>query len=473
MGKKITLTGKKNAAIALCIASAFYMFAEEPESQMNEQSVTLNVEQAVSYAMEHCKTLKSSELDLDIKRRAGKYGWNVLLPSLTATGTLSRQNDISDTIKEINDGIDLANAVTSANTPHSKETESGHWVGIGTISVSWNFTFAYLAQIRAAKINYENGKITYEKSLRQTEVNVRKMFYGILLAQEQLKIKRNALENARKRANQSEINYKNGIVPELQYLQNQVAYENKRPDVSKLTSELNQQLDAFAILIGYPVGTKIELEGTIQPEEYIKTDFDELYSKYASNNLDIQALEKQIAAAKLGIKGLNLATYLPTLATSWSYQPTYTNFLEDKLSKDPSDKGSFSLSLTWNLSNLLPFSKNQQQIADYKAQLKQAEIGRELALENQKMEIRKAIDTLNNAREQIKVMSRNVSLADRSYQMTLKAYNNGTKEYLDLKDSEDQLNQSWLALASQKFNYISALLDLETALNTKLTGAEK
>ena len=36
-------------------------------------------------------------------------------------------------------------------------------------------------------------------------------------------------------------------------------------------------------------------------------------------------------------------------------------------------------------------------------------------------------------------------------------------------EAETQLNQAKLALASEKFNYLSGLLDLEFAINTKLT----
>ena len=55
-----------------------------------------------------------------------------------------------------------------------------------------------------------------------------------------------------------------------------------------------------------------------------------------------------------------------------------------------------------------------------------------------------------------------------AYEATLKAYNAGTQERLELQDSEQQLNQAKLGLMNEKFNYISALLDLETKLNIKL-----
>ena len=50
-------------------------------------------------------------------------------------------------------------------------------------------------------------------------------------------------------------------------------------------------------------------------------------------------------------------------------------------------------------------------------------------------------------------MQRNVELAQRSYAMTLRSYQNGTTELLDLRDAARQLNQARLGLANQRYLY--------------------
>ena len=66
-------------------------------------------------------------------------------------------------------------------------------------------------------------------------------------------------------------------------------------------------------------------------------------------------------------------------------------------------------------------------------------------------------------------MARNVTLAQKAYDMTVRSYRNGTTERLDLRDTESSLDQAKLGLVNQKFQYISALMDLENTLNTDLT----
>ena len=73
---------------------------------------------------------------------------------------------------------------------------------------------------------------------------------------------------------------------------------------------------------------------------------------------------------------------------------------------------------------------------------------------------------MKSAREQIHAMTRNITLAQRSYEMAERSYQAGTTELLSLCDSEEQLFKAKLGLANQKFNYIAAMLDLEKILNT-------
>lgn len=430
-------------------------FAEEAAVENN--TVTLTVDQAVEFALKNSDSIKSADIDLAMKERAGKYGWNVLLPDVTASGTMNRISD--DTLK----------SNLGANAAYVKTTESMHWTGLFGVSADWTFSFAYIEKIKIAKKGFEVGQISFEKAQREIKVNVEKLFYGLLLQQESLKIKKDTLENSRQRYLQAEKNYNNGAAPEIKLLQTQVAYENAKPDVSKAENDFKASMDTFAFLIGYPVGTDIVLSGSINPE-YIDADYEQLMNKYAGYNLDLQNLDKNIELTEMGVKAANLGTFIPSLNIKYSFMPMLSDFLDADKGGYPSggdwkDNGSFSLTLAWNLTNLLPFSENRQQTADTKDTLNKLKIQRNQLVENQKINVRKAVNTLNDAREQIDVMARNISLAQRSYEMTARSYRNGTTELLDLRDAEDQLNQAKLGLANQKFNYISALLDLETELN--------
>lgn len=450
--------------VSLALFSVSVVYAQS-ESAVTENSgktaeepvVRLTIEQAVDYARENSKTLQSSAIDLEIKKRASSYSWNQFMPSVQVTGTMSRKNEVTQMSSSI-PGIPMP--------PQPDPTEADHWTAVGGVSVSWNFSAAMIESIRLAKRDYEAGLISWDQTLRQTELQIEKLFYGLLLQEESLKIQQDSLENARLRMEQARINYLNGLIPELSYIQAQVSYQNMKPSVMKQEQLLKQQLDMFGFLIGLPTGIKIELEGAIEPP-HIDLVAQDLVDISMENNPDILLLNKNLEILKLTYSMQNLQTYIPSLSLSWGFQPVISDIQENWIDKY-TDGGSFSATLVWNLTNMLPFSANQQKAKDTKDNIRKMELSLETLKENTALNIRTQIDNLNQAWANIEAASGNITLAQKSYDMNVTSYQNGTRELLDVKDAESQLNQAKLGLINSKYEYLTGLLDLEYSLNIDL-----
>lgn len=465
----ITVRWKRSAALLLIlvVASAGFLFSQDTTSS-TENSITLTVEQAVDYANKNSKTLKSSAIDLEMKRRANSFKWNQFLPSVNVSATMSRSNEYVDQMAVMGKVINPLYQMDGlpAPIPSSEVTEANHWNAIGNIGISWNFSFALVDGLRLIKKQYEAGQITWDQTVRQNELQIRKLFYGLLLQQESLTLQQQSLENARLRAQQAQVNYRNGRIPELSLLQAQVAYENARPNIMKQEQAMKQQLDLFGFMLGLPAGTSITLEGEINPT-FIELDTDQLISLYAQNHPDVLSLQKNLEILNLNLSVSNLQAYTPSLSLSWGFQPVVTDIKSDWLDTYM-DNGAFSATLAWNLTNLLPFSANRQSARDTKDSIRKLELSLETLIEKTELDIRTQVDALAQSRAAIEASAGNIQLAQRSYDMTLVAYRNGTMELLDLRDAENQLNQAKLGLANEKFNYLSGLMDLEYTLNTKL-----
>lgn len=450
--------------VSLALFSVSVVYAQS-ESAVTENSgktaeepvVRLTIEQAVDYARENSKTLQSSAIDLEIKKRASSYSWNQFMPSVQVTGTMSRKNEVTPMSISI-PGYPMP--------PQPDPTEADHWTAVGGVSVSWNFSAAMIESIRLAKRDYEAGLISWDQTLRQTELQIEKLFYGLLLQEQSLKIQQDSLENARLRMEQARINYLNGLIPELSYIQAQVSYQNMKPSVMKQEQLLKQQLDMFGFLIGLPAGTKIELEGAIEPPR-IDLVAQDLVDISMENNPDILLLNKNLEILKLTYSMQNLQTYIPSLSLSWGFQPVVSDIQENWID-NYTDGGSFSATLVWNLTNMLPFSANQQKAKDTKDNIRKMELSLETLKENTALNIRTQIDNLNQAWANIEAASGNITLAQKSYDMNVTSYQNGTRELLDVKDAESQLNQAKLGLINSKYEYLTGLLDLEYSLNIDL-----
>lgn len=475
--------------VAFCVFSASLGFAEAEVSQQEKSVLSLTVEDAVSYALKNSKSLKSSAIDLEIAKRASDNSWNTFLPSLSASATAARQNNIESTVDSANSAAYSALKLREIDSvlkgdfksaelysfksgqPVMSDNETNHWAVIGNASAQWNFNLAMIDAIKIAKKNYEAGEITWEQASRETEVNIRKMFYGLLVQQENLNIQKDSLNNAQARWKQAERQYNNGSVPRLQMLNARVTYENKKPDVLSAEQGLKQNKDLFAFLLGLPYGQDIDLVGGLE-FSYVDVDADKLFKDYIDQNKDILSLKKNMEILELSIRAKKLSTFTPSLSIGWSYQPTLYaagEMMSDIGSFQKNDGGNLSFSLVYsNLFNMLPFSSNMQEIKDLKQKYNKVQLGMEQLYQNSEIEIHKLCDKLDVAKENIQAMERNVTLAQEAYESTLKAYNAGQTERLELQDSEESLNKAKLGLMSQKNEYISTLLDLETKLNISL-----
>ena len=469
---------KKKILGAACIALFAYglSFAD---------TVSLTLDQAVEYAMKNNRTLKSNDIDLAIKERAAKYSWNVFIPTVSVSGTMSRANEYNPSSKASGQMMSSMMGMISSLHPDIPITipsvkddydeEKDRWTPVGSLNVSLNLSLSYIYKMKAAKADYEAGKITWEQSQNETIVSIKKLFYGLLLQQESLKIDKASLENKRQRMVQAETNFRNGAIPRLSLLQTQVDYQNTKPNVETAEQSLNQQLDTFAFLLGMPVGKDtIILDGSIEPT-FVDVSSENLIDQYRSNSLAIKGVEANIDVLKLNLQTLNMAAWTPALALSFTSTPAYigsdkSDWLKDIGDRDKwYDSGTLSFTLAFNVTNLLPWSTNRQQAQDLQANIDKLNLTLETVKENYKLEVRQAVDKLEQARTKIESMTRNITLAQEAYDATYRNYRNGMTELLDLRDSETSLNQAKLGLLNQKFEYISALLDLETKLNTKLT----
>ncbi|GHU92133.1 hypothetical protein FACS189479_00070 [Spirochaetia bacterium] len=435
---------KKTSAVLL-----FCLFSVAINAQENSNLI-LTVDEAVRYALQNSRQIQSGAIDLETQKRASDTAWNTLLPSVDAGGTINRANE-------------------AMKIPGVTISEKDHWQMGGSIGVSLNFNIAMIETIKAAKIDYEAGKITFEETQKKLERDVQKLFYSLLLMQESIKMSEENLLAAQNRVAEAEQNYRAGKISEIELLQTQVAYQNQQPEVLRAKQALKQNLNSFALLLGMKAGTGIQVAGTIERPAAAETEFQITTPLKAAPTRTEQTLQKNIDALAVNRKALNLQVFTPSLQLSYGLQPGASiTSLTDGTTDPWKDNGGLSASLVWNLSNLLPFSANRQQVKDIDANIAKLRIAQTDARENAINEAQQLADTLELSRAQISALEANIALASRNYELTETAYRNGRTDLLNLQDAELSLNQARQGLLAEQFNYISAFLDLEYLSSVKI-----
>lgn len=449
------------AFMAIAFMTAFAPLAAEEtpreEGSRTESERTVTVDEAVALAMENNIALTSAAIDVRVKKRGKDLAWNVFIPSVQATGTLTRANNVSDPLA-------MLAAIPMLGYTSPSMSEADHWRAILGVNLSLNVNMALFEGLKATRQGYEAGLIGYEQARAITEAGVRKAFYAILLADGSLGIARGKLATSEQRYAQTLTNWKNGLAPELSLLQTQLAVEQQRPIVMEAERAVETAKGDFAFLIGLPLGTKLRLDGAIDPT-LVDANADELIAKHLAGRLDLALQAKMIEMTKTAIRANRLQRYTPFLQISQSFGTALSPIDAGTWSDDT---GAFSLTLGMELSGLLPFSSAGQTAADKNDELAKMDLQLKEKAYAAELEVRNLIKQLEKSETSIKTMELSVALAKRAHTLTEQGYRAGTIEYLDLKDAETSLLQAELGVLNEKFNYISTLLDLETALNAKL-----
>lgn len=446
------------AVFALCAATAF-----------GQETRKLDVDAAVSLALANNLSLQSEGIDLGIKKRNSQNALNALIPTVELGGSLIRTNTettVSGTgvegVTPVMPGVPVYDTVAIA--PYSQDLPQ--WAAAGSISASLALNAGLFEAMRALKLKYAEGQITYEKAKAQLERDVRKSYYSILLLTENITLMEGNLSAAQKRVEQAEANFRAGLVPELTVLQARVAAENLKPALAEFRNGLESSLASFAMTLGLPRGTRLALDGAAE-SSYVTLDGDKLVAGAASSQLDVQALKQSIAAMESTRKATFFQVYTPTLQLYWNADPTLIGdpWKDSWFSSDwEQQSGMFRATLGFRLNGLLPMSSEAAGLKEMDDNIRKLNIALAQTVRGMELEIDSAIRTLEKSRTSSTALALNVELAERAYRLSEDAYRAGAKDLLDVQNAELELQKAKLEVLKEKFNYITGLLDLEYAV---------
>lgn len=429
---------KSFVSIGLCVLT-FACFAQ---SNNNPNKLSLTVNDAVEIALANNLTVKQEEMNLALLEKKDKYSWNSVSPSLSLSG-----------------GVNGSKAGTVKDGPasFSKADNSTSWSTSG--SISFSFTPALGTSIKEAKLAYEAGQMSYEKTKKSIELSVRKTFYSLLYFNENLKLKQRNLETAKQTYESNLSKYNQGRLSEINLLNSQYNYESKIPEVTNLQTDHENEMDNFKIVLGLDLNDEIELAGSLEEIASKKLNMQLL-------DIDIEEIptikesKKNIEKAENSLAATKLSAYGPTLSLSGSLGGSggISPETDSRLSL------SYSASVRIPLDSYLPWSKNALSVDSQKDTLEKQKQTLEQTKKTTEISIKNQYNTIKKAKAQLELYEKNVELTQNAYNMTLASYNVGSSDLLTLHTAEDNLYKAKADMEKQHYTIISAVLDLENLL---------
>jgi len=235
----------------------------------------------------------------------------------------------------------------------------------------------------------------------------------------------------------------------------------------------------FNQMLGLDVNKETTLKGNIEPQ-MVSLNTDELIKSHLSDRFDLQQIRQYIQILKTQKEAIvggdgQSAGLLPVLSFGFTADPTFQGDpTSDPLFADISNdwqqtsRGAFSITITQPLDGLVPGSQTRVRIANLENDIQKQYVNLQQATEGAEIQVRGTIQNLNKVQQTLKVKELNVTLAERAYSLAQEAYQAGTRDLLEVQNAEQELRQARVQVLSEKYNYVSGLLDLEYALNASL-----
>jgi outer membrane protein TolC len=396
---------------------------------------SLSVEGAVQAALENNLSLSRSRLDLEGKSRNSARSWNTFVPSLNAAAQVSHATSLTGDLAPMQDV----------------------WVPALSLSASWTFSPAMLSAMKKTGIDYEAGLISYEGAKQETELQVRKMFYQMLLLKETTALTDQSLATAQSRYEQTAALARAGQASNLDELSARVDLENYRPNLKNAEIQYANALDTFKQVLGIPPEETVLLEGSL--EDLAGGPDGAGDSPLKQMSWTAAALEKNIAALQAQRQNAWNQAYIPSLRLSWNAAPMY-------LSGNWADNGgSFSASISLNLDSFFPWSPARSQINAVDDSIRDTSIRLSEALTEQELQVRRYTRLIEQSRENIVSLELNAELAEKTYEMYEESYMKGSAGFQQLQAAGDSLSLAKNKVQQERYNLLAAILDLEKALN--------
>ncbi|MCK6683441.1 MAG: efflux RND transporter permease subunit [Thermoanaerobaculia bacterium] len=314
------------------------------------------------------------------------------------------------------------------------------------------------AAIRAAKsgISAAEDQMNSTRQLAVREATA--AFYDVLLARKLETIAKEFLSQRERHLKEAERRFELGTATDYDVLAARVGVENARPPVIRSASAVHLAKERLRLLLAQE-GRKVDVKGSLEAPVETAPAIEDVMKTALTTRPDLMALAHQVSVYKEFIK-IYSAGNKPRLdlegAAGWKWL----------------DAGPIAANgKTWNIGLYASFPffdgmKTQGRTVQARADLSKAELDLAQARDALHLQVRAAVDAVNENAEIVRALAGNVAQARRLLEMAEKGFEFGVKTRLDVDDAQLALVQAEGNLANARRDYLVARVSLEYVKGT-------
>ena len=410
-------------------------------------NMDLNLQKAIEIALAENPTIKVADKDIQLKEIADKEAWQALLPSVSASLSLSHS-------------IQVAAIKTAMG--EFKMGADGSTTATGGLTMT--------LPIYAPAV-YQNMKLTKEdillaqekaRSSRLDLVNqVTKAYYAALLSKDSRDVIQRSYNVAKQNYDVVDKKFQVGKVSEYDKITAEVQMRSMGSSVKSAETGLNLALLRLKVLMGIKTNIDLTLKDSLKAyEKDLTLAKAEVNENELTNNTSLRQLDMSKTMLERSSKLLR-TNFLPTVAMQ--LQGSYTSYSNDNwnvFNYKFSPASSLALSVTipiFQASNWTKLKSNKIQIDQLADTRTNTMRQLSMAAQSYRQNMLTTISKIESDREAVRQ-------ADKAVTISAKRYDVGRGTILELNQSETALTQAELTYHQSIYDYLTNKADLDYTL---------
>ncbi len=370
--------------------------------------------------------------------------------SLESSGTFSIKQDIAatGTTLSLNNQFGWQNSSSSIDSEgtetNSKSFTNSLYQRLAQPLFTYNDLKYTLLEI---ELDYEDAKIDYAVTRLSLEQRIIEQFYSVYMAQEDLIIAQEELDDAQQNYDIIVEKVRLDMVPRSELFQAELNLSSAESSLSTSELSLENSKDNFKQMLGIPLNTSIAVAAEVI-EESVAVDLDMAVQHALTNRLELKQREITNKNAEISLKSIkDNGSFSGDLSLSFGIMgdnPDFDN-IYDTPTKNPSVSLSFSIPI-------FDWGARRNRIKAQKLLMAMNKVDEDQELIDIEMEVVSCYRTLNNLTKQIEIAKKSLNNAQLTYDLNVELYRAGEITGMEMSEFQSQLS-------SQKTSLLEAMID--------------
>ena len=459
-----------------------------PQATQPKQPTTFTLQESIAFAKENSKSIKMTIENVELAKGKVNEAISAVLPNLSGSGSYTYfieppvildEKTMADMQKALSsifppgmtmppsDGTEVTMPPPTEETgqegPTSIEADKHNYQASVTLQQPLFTWGKLLNNHKQAKLSLQAAEQGLEGAKQQLELDVTNVFYGVVLAQEFVKVSEKAVSQVEKHVKTANDLFEAGVATNFDVLRASVQLANVRSQLIKAKNALRLTKEGFKITLGLPLEGEVDMDGQLGYQEQ-EVDLEEILNLAKENRPDLKQLELQEQAGEK-IVSIAKAGNKPNLMFLSNYNADFSTNLEE--GKDRDWKRSWNLTFALNIP-IFDGLATRARVKQAKSGLTQIKLGKSQLEDGIQLEVKSAYLALQEAQALLDTQKETIQQAEESLRIANLQHENGMITNVQLTDAELALTQAQVNRLQALFDYTIAIAKIEKAIGSKL-----